>query len=189
MTTKFYKTLLVTIIGSTRYEDEMRKIALQLQAMGIATYYPESFIGRIDNVFGIPITNNKYPKTIEECIIKNLSTSFKTMISKSDYVFVYNKDQYIGDHTKEDIHNTIISKKPLLWLEKPTKKMVDSLNEACDGGIDYDKIDKINLVWNLSIDNELVYCSLSSSVVDTFETNPVIFYGDPSICNEIGVEL
>lgn len=82
----------VTVIGSTKYEKEMKELAIDLINKGNFVHYPQ----KMDNVD-----------------ISKILDTYKICINASDCVVLYIKDNYIGDHTLIDLEHAIKRQKPI----------------------------------------------------------------------------
>ncbi len=105
----------VTIIGSFRkYYEEICKLINQFEKSGIQVMSPKkSFI--IDDVDGFVILNsdekNQQPFIIQEHVFEN--------IKKSDVVYVWNPEGYLGNSTCYEIGKIMGMRKPILFKENP----------------------------------------------------------------------
>lgn len=91
METSNDKPKIITMCCSIRYKDEMTKIALKLQLQ--------------ENIVLTPIfpVNNSNKDDYTEKDIETLKKVHKEKIKMSDSIFVVNKDNYIGNSTKNEI--------------------------------------------------------------------------------------
>lgn len=101
---KKYKV--VTLCGSTRFKEEFDKIAEKLTLQGIIVLAPGEY--------------SKYCKKdneLTEDIIEMLKDLHKEKIRMADEVLIINKDGYIGESTKEEIHYALSIGKPVFYIE------------------------------------------------------------------------
>lgn len=82
----------ITIIGSTKYEKEMKRLATELINKGNFVHYPQK---------------------MENVDIDKMLDAFKMCINASDCVVWYIKDNYIGNHTLMDLEHVIKRQLPI----------------------------------------------------------------------------
>ena len=97
------RTPIVTICGSTRFKEEIEKANREFTMRGAIVLAPGVF-----GHAGDPMT--------EEQKIK-LDQLHKEKIKMSDFIYVVNKNGYIGSSTKSEIEFAKSLKKPIFYLE------------------------------------------------------------------------
>ena len=94
----------ICLIGSTKFEEEFRKLEYDLSINGYVVLSPLVYTQSGDN-----------PKCGSD-VKKILDSVQKEKIRQSDIVFVVDVDKYIGKSTKEQIKYAKLLNKPLLYL-------------------------------------------------------------------------
>ena len=97
--------IIVTLCGSTKFKTEFEEYNRKFTMDGIIVLMPGCF-AHYDNI--IITQKDKI----------DLDVLHKEKILLSDYIFVINKDGYIGSSTKSEIEFAIDNKKPVLYLEE-----------------------------------------------------------------------
>lgn len=92
---------IITVIGSTRFFDDINKWAWEKTKQGFLILFT-------------PFRKELNP----ECEIyrKELEIQHFQKIRMADIVFVFNKDGYIGEHTKMELEYAQIINKPIKYL-------------------------------------------------------------------------
>lgn len=99
-------SLIITLIGSTKYKSTFRKLEEELSLKGYLVFSP-----LIYNQSGDNPGCGKNSKII-------LDEVAKMKISRSDIVFVVDVDSYIGKSTKAQLEHAILLNKPVLYYSK-----------------------------------------------------------------------
>jgi dienelactone hydrolase len=97
---------IVVLIGSTKFVEDFRKVEEELSLKGYLVFTPSVFNQSGDK-----------PGCGEDAK-KILDTAAKMKISRSDIVFVIDKDKYIGKSTKDQINYAKLLNKPILYYSK-----------------------------------------------------------------------
>lgn len=115
---------IVTIVGPLKFKKDMDNLAVQLSALGYIVYSP---LGepKIKNLFGVKI--NKYMRTTP--IYNNRFKNFDKMIGLSDFVIVYNKDEYIGSHTIKNMICANCEGVPIYTKENVNQYILDMVGD------------------------------------------------------------
>lgn len=96
----------ICLIGSSRFEEEFRKLEVELSIKGFIVLSPL--------VYNQSGDNPGCGKDVKEI----LDYVQKEKIRQSDIVFVVDVDGYIGKSTKEQIKYSKLLNKPILYLSK-----------------------------------------------------------------------
>lgn len=83
------KTKTVTICGSMKFSNEMKKIAFELES--------------INGYVVLQCTYNDSKTKITSKMFENLKQSHFRKIEMSDMIYVVDKDGYVGDSVKQEI--------------------------------------------------------------------------------------
>lgn len=118
------RSKICTIIGSTRYETGMRRLSVHLNLAGYACFYPTNIVDYV--VLG---SEERLQKGEMQCI-KN----FRNMIDVSDFVVLYNENDYIGEHTKMNLKYAIANNKDIFALHRVDDPSVLHQSKVIIGG-------------------------------------------------------
>ena len=107
--TKPKRPEVVCLCGSTKFKDEFEKVNRSMTLRG----YIVLSVGMYGHADGIKLTDDQKAKLDELHLRK---------IDMADWVFVINKDGYIGQSTSNEINYSVKQGKPVMFLEDPNAK-------------------------------------------------------------------